>query len=135
MELVVDASVVAKWFLAEEKRRKAEALRKNHLEKKIKLAVPALLFFELANLLITKKAVSPMKAKKGLATLLEMKIGFFLFEEADLGFWMNQARKRNISAYDASYIALAKRLNCEFITADKKLYEKVKTLKFVKFLD
>lgn len=134
MELVIDASIVAKWFLEEEKRNQAELLRKNHLKKKIKLAAPVLLFFELANLLITKKTVSPAKAKEGLAALLKMEIGFFLFEEDDLRFWMEQARKRKISAYDASYIALAKRLNCEFITADKKLYEKTRSLKFVKFL-
>jgi len=135
MELVVDASVVAKWFLAEEKRKETEILRKNHLEKKIRLVAPALLVFELANLLITKKTVSPAKAKDGLAALLKMEIGLFLLEEDDLSFWMEQARKRNISAYDASYLALAKRLGCDFLTADRKLYEKLKSLKLVKFLD
>jgi len=134
MELVVDASIVAKWFLEEERRKETEVLRQDHLKKKIKLLAPALLLFELGNLLITKKTISPTEAKEGLAALLKMEIGLFLFEEDDLGFWMEQSRKRNISAYDASYLALAKRLGCDFLTADKKLYEKLKSLKFVKFL-
>ena len=39
-----------------------------------------------------------------------------------------------IAVYDAVFIALAKLINGIFVTADKKLYEKVKELKFVKFI-
>lgn len=135
MELVIDASVVAKWFLEEEKRQTAENLRKKHLEKKIKLVAPTLLFFELANLLITKKTVSPRKAGEALIVFLKMQIPLFPLEEEELYFWMNESRQRNISAYDVAYIALAKSRNCQFITADKKLYQKAKSLKFVELLD
>jgi predicted nucleic acid-binding protein len=39
-----------------------------------------------------------------------------------------------IAVYDAVFIALAKLINGIFVTVDKKLYEKVKELKFVKFI-
>lgn len=40
----------------------------------------------------------------------------------------------DITVYDAYFIALAKVLKFTFVTADEKLYNKTKTLKFVKFL-
>ena len=39
-----------------------------------------------------------------------------------------------ITIYDAVYIALAEKLGYEFITADGKLYEKIKDLEYVKLL-
>ncbi len=39
-----------------------------------------------------------------------------------------------ISAYDAAYVALAQSLGCQFITADKKLYRKIKSLELVRLL-
>ena len=44
------------------------------------------------------------------------------------------SRRYRITLYDAAYISLAKRLKCPFVTADKRLYEKVKELKGVKLL-
>ena len=43
------------------------------------------------------------------------------------------SRQNRISAYDASYVTLARLLNVDLITADKKLKEKV-NLSFVKLL-
>lgn len=39
-----------------------------------------------------------------------------------------------VSVYDASYIELARKLNCNFITADRELYEKASEMKEVKLL-
>ncbi len=47
---------------------------------------------------------------------------------------MLQLLQRKITAYDAAYVVLARNFNCKFITADKKLYKKVKDLGFVKLL-
>ena len=40
----------------------------------------------------------------------------------------------NITVYDAFYIALAKETELTFITADRRLYERVRDLDFVKFI-
>ena len=44
------------------------------------------------------------------------------------------AFQKNITFYDATYIALAKELGLHLITADKKLYEKAKSLHFIDLL-
>ena len=44
------------------------------------------------------------------------------------------AFEHNITVYDAFYLALAKEIEFTFITADKKLYERVRDLNFVKFI-
>ena len=41
---------------------------------------------------------------------------------------VNIRYKKNISIYDSVYMALSRFINAQFITADKKLYEKVKDL-------
>jgi predicted nucleic acid-binding protein len=40
----------------------------------------------------------------------------------------------NITVYDAFYIALAKDLELAFITADRRLCERVRDIDFVKFI-
>ena len=44
------------------------------------------------------------------------------------------SERYRITLYDAAYLELARRLKCEFVTFDKKLYEKVKGLKEVKLI-
>ncbi len=48
---------------------------------------------------------------------------------------MNLAYEHKITVYDAYYVALAKEINFYLITADRKLYLKIKDLKFVKYID
>ena len=44
------------------------------------------------------------------------------------------AEEKDVSVYDAIYISLADITGFEFVTADEKLYNKVKDLKYVKLL-
>ena len=47
----------------------------------------------------------------------------------------NLAQKHKLSIYDCSYIILAESLDCNFYTADKRLYDKLKgRLSFIKFI-
>lgn len=47
---------------------------------------------------------------------------------------MALSRKYGITLYDAAYVELSRKLKCRFVTADKKLYEKVKSMKSVELL-
>jgi predicted nucleic acid-binding protein len=47
---------------------------------------------------------------------------------------VRMAVENDLTVYDAVYISLAESLGCDFITADEKLHQKVKKLKFVKLL-
>jgi predicted nucleic acid-binding protein len=42
---------------------------------------------------------------------------------------MALARRFKITLYDAVYVKLSRRLKCMLVTADKKLYGKIKSLK------
>ena len=44
------------------------------------------------------------------------------------------ALQHDITVYDAYFIALAKELNFRYVTADEKLYRKIKGLDFVELL-
>jgi predicted nucleic acid-binding protein len=43
-------------------------------------------------------------------------------------------KQKEITVFDASYLILAQKLNTIFITADSKLFKKVKDLNFIKLL-
>lgn len=47
---------------------------------------------------------------------------------------VNIAYQCDITIYDAYFAALAKELKFKFVTADEKLYNKIKKLDFVKLL-
>jgi predicted nucleic acid-binding protein len=47
---------------------------------------------------------------------------------------VRMAVENDLTVYDAVYISLVESLGCDFITADEKLHQKVKKLKFVKLL-
>ena len=48
-EIVVDASVVVKWFVAEDLREEALKIRDDYIEGKVRLSAPSLMPFEVLN--------------------------------------------------------------------------------------
>ncbi len=133
MNIVLDSSVIAKWFFKEAQREDAINLRKQHKNGEIIINAPKLLLFELGNIFLNKKVFAEKFFNESIETLFSININFAEAKET-LGSTLNHASKYNISFYDATYVALAKSLKCDFITADKKLVKATKTLKFVKLL-
>lgn len=120
--LVIDASVVIKWFIEEKDSAKALLLKDNHINGKTILIAPDLLIYEVANVLLFSKIFTPLEIKGCLQDLYELEIDLinpsidFVLSAIELAF------SKQISIYDASYLALAKELDTKLITADKKLY-------------
>lgn len=133
--VVVDASVVYKWFnIEEEKVDQALQILESHLKKQKKVVVPDIILYELANVWSTKTALTAEEAIINLRQLKEhaldiVPVDFILLEEA-----IKICKKYQISVYDAYYIMLAKKNKCQFITADLKLVSQV-SLPFVKPLE
>jgi predicted nucleic acid-binding protein len=133
--IVLDASVVLKWlFDDEEGAEQASGLKDAHVAGHEIVAVPDLLFYEIGNVLTTKTRLPEAAITEAFSLLWE-----FSLERFDLGLEEFQgslalAGKYKITLYDAAYIELSRRLKCSFVTADKKLYEKVKSIKTVKLL-
>jgi predicted nucleic acid-binding protein len=133
VQIVLDASVIAKLFLKEEWSDAAIRLKDSHIEGKIEVTVPSLLKYELMNALRYKNF-----AKEEIKEALEVvrDYGFSIIELDDRLFdkVAELSVDYNISVYDAAYIILAEDTGALFYTADKKVLLKVKKLKFVKHL-
>ena|SRR3989344_6594423 len=132
--VVVDASVAYKWFSpTEENAEVAVGLFKDHITSKNKIIVPDLIIYELANVWSTKTALGVKQIRQNLSDLkeamLDMEAVTFNFLEKVIEI----SKKYKISAYDATYIVLAKERKCVLVTADAKLISQVK-LPFVKDL-
>lgn len=135
MNYVLDASVIIKWFRLEIDREKALSFQKMFLNREINLFEPDLLFYELGNVLKTKSNVSEQSVKKFLELIFKYNFSvihpsYKLFSLAN-----KLAFHYKTSIYDAVYLACAKELSCDFITADKKLFLKVKSLGRIKLLE
>lgn len=132
--VVLDASVIAKWFLQEPGSESALYYRDLHFKKKELIIAPSILVYELANLFRFKKDFSEKEIITLFDTLEEFKIGVVPLDFRDITKTVILARQKDITVYDAAYITLAINFNCKFITADKKLYEKTKDLGFIELL-
>lgn len=135
MNVVLDASVVAKWFFEEEQTKIAINLLEQHKTEKLKINEPMLLFFEIGNISINKlreNSNSQTDYNQNLSDLIKTQINFIEPNETTLQLTFKLAQKYKITFYDATYVALAQTLDCQFITADKKLADMTKNLNFVK---
>lgn len=133
--IVLDASLVLKWIFADEVGADPAArLKDAHVAGQETVAVPDLLFYEIGNVLATKTRLSEAAIAEAFSLLWD-----FSLERFDLGLEEFQGSlalsgKYRITLYDAAYVELSRRLKCTFVTADKKLYEKIKSIKSVELL-
>lgn len=124
-KIILDASVVIKWFIEEDGDKKAIGYLNLIKERKIYLIVPQLLFYELGNILLSKNAsikdVICIITELNSLPIKQEDVGHPYFKKV-----FKNAEEMTLSFYDASYVTLMQVENCEFITADKRLYEKVR---------
>lgn len=130
--IVPDASVIVKWFTQEEKREQVLELRERHINGEIEIVVPDLILYEISNALRYNPNFNEEDVNKAVQPLYDIEINIITPEILEKA--VEIAYSKNISLYDATYIALAKIIDFDFITADKKLYEKIKNLNFVDIL-
>ena len=118
-EIVLDASVVLKWFNPTAEPGAAEALghRQRYERGAISVTVPSLLFLEILN-------IAGRRWHWGEEALLELASAL-----DDLGFDVGEAELdaiaewvgRGLTAYDAAYVALAAARSCDLITDDAQI--------------
>lgn len=132
--IVLDASVVTKWFFPEDQSLAALKLKTLHERNELKISAPILLLFELGSVSISKKVPTKTTFNQNFRNLFDLGINFIGPNSSLLETTFFIANQHKLSFYDATYVALAQQLHCDFITADKKLVEKTKNLKFVKLL-
>lgn len=124
--LVVDASVVTKWFIPEEGSDKALKLRNSHVEGGLTLMAPDLLVYEVANALAYHPQVSNEDLRQDVEALFTIDLELVPPSTELVASIGDKARQLSLSAYDSSYLTLAETTATNLVTADGKFYGKVK---------
>jgi predicted nucleic acid-binding protein len=135
-KIVVDTSVLIKWFKTrdEDLLKEARALLAEVEARPVEVHVPALLLYEVGNVLLLKSRLGPtglddaIDHLETLPCIVAPPATPLLKRAARLG------REFGLTFYDASFIALAVELDCPYITADRRLYEGARSLPRVRHL-
>lgn len=120
MPFVLDASIAASWFLPDEQSDAAEELIR--VLGRSPGLVPSLFWFEVRNLLAMAERRGRVNPGAALAMTLSLR-GLPLNDGGtgnDVSI-VDLALKHGLSAYDASYVALAKANRMPLATADHKM--------------
>lgn len=132
--IILDASVVNKIFLPnEEGRNKAKIIISNHINKANQVIVPDLLYYEIANTLVTKSQIPAATVLKALKRLYSFNFEVFYPSQEYIKEAVKFAKKYKVTVYDASYAVLARNKKCAMVTADEKFVSQV-NLSYVKKL-
>jgi len=92
------------------------------MEGKVEIAVPALLYYEVANILLFGRSRPPAdQAAEALGELYSLPLTVVTPTSDTADAALRLAFDRGLSFYDASYLALAETLECTLITADQRL--------------
>ena len=120
--LVVDTSVALKWLKPEGEQhvQAATELLDQHQAGDIVLYAPTHLLLEVMNALWSHRANAAQIAR-ALQLLRQLHVVFVEPDEELLGCAAALAVEHKITAYDALFAALAKRLGCELVTDDHRL--------------
>jgi predicted nucleic acid-binding protein len=126
---VLDASVVLKWYLADEEYgQKALGLLDDYVGKGLDIRAPSLLEYELTNGLVIAQKRARIREEKVVSAIegfmdleIPMKDLVDFYPQV-----LHYCRTYGRSVYDASYLALAETEDITLITADEGLYKAVR---------
>lgn len=129
--VVVDTSIALKWVLYESDSVKANALLAEWINHETVILAPPLLAYEITNSLyqkVRKGEITPDRAKQGVTKVLATGLELDFPHDPDLSLRaIELAQNYNLPAtYDAHYLALAEREECELWTADTRMWRIVK---------
>ena len=125
--MIVDASVVVKWFLLDERHtQEARAIRDGILDDRLHLAAPTVLWSEVAH--SVAKAVRRGRLDSRLVSPIAQAMAEMrpLIGSADLDpvETVAAALQTDLSAYDAQYLALGVSQGVAVLTADARMLER-----------
>jgi predicted nucleic acid-binding protein len=135
-KIVVDTSVLIKWFktrgedLLPEAQQLLEEVERRHIE----VHVPALLLYEVGNILLLKTSLRVAALDEAIERLEELP--FMVAPPATplLQRALRLGREFGLTFYDASFLALAVELRCPCVTADRRFFERARRLEQIRHL-
>ncbi len=127
--LVLDASVVAKWFIAEEYTDKALLIRRSYIERTLDLIAPDLLLYETVNVMAEYPGMNRKNLEENIRSLFSLELDFVAPSSDLLVKIASNARELRISTYDSSYLSMADYMGTYVVTADEELHRRTKRVK------
>lgn len=136
-KLVLDSSVIIKWLNRHNEEHLAQA---NKLLDELELGimevlVPYLVKFEIANALLKGKRLPYKEAAIALDSFSKLPIHYIDFWLELLLFSYEIGEKYDLTFYDSSFIALAKKLDIPLITDNPKHQKKFLNIKVITLKD
>jgi predicted nucleic acid-binding protein len=137
--IVLDSSVFIKLFIDEEDSQTTLSLMDSIMEEKTQILVPHIFYYEVFG--IARKRGVDCMALLDVLVAYQNSILTYVEHDVELTKKVIEITERGSiksgypSFYDASYHAIAMLNDCDFITADRKNYEKTKHLGHIKLLE
>jgi predicted nucleic acid-binding protein len=125
---VVDASVVLGWLLQEPLPQGHGRILDDHVAGRTPAGAPELLHYEVGNVLARGAGLDPETARSGYERFLALEVETFALGEQEYRTALDLALTHGITVYDASYVALAMALGARFVTADRRLADRIAAL-------
>lgn len=123
--LVLDASVIVKWYSEEEDTEKALRIRDLFCQNKINIIVPDLMFYETANVVRYARGIVDKEKEAILNNIVLLNLDVVSVSRHNLVKSLSLALKYDITIYDAIYLVIASQKKAVYVTADEKLKKKV----------
>lgn len=123
--LVIDASVVVKWFNIEPLHDKAIAIRDRYIGGAIDLIAPTLIYYEVANALRYNPRFGIEEVRAAVKALEDLSLTTYEFSMDMASKAVEIAYMYGITVYDAAYVSLAALMDTTLYTADKEVVAKV----------
>ncbi len=133
-KLVVDASVVVKWYVEEEYSEKALKIFDDYSDGKLDLLSVQLMPFEVLNSLRFNPEMGVRDLEKVGESLARAQIALFPILD---GLYIDSVRiaiEYGTTIYDSTYLALAKSTDCNLCTADEKFVKRIEPAENLKLL-
>jgi predicted nucleic acid-binding protein len=135
-KIVIDTSVLIKWFKTrdEEYLREARQLLEEVDRHKVEVHVPALLLYEVGNILLLKTGLGHAALDEAVERLETLPFVVAPPAAPLLKQALRLGREFSLTFYDASFLALAVELDCPLVTADRRLFEQARSLQRIRHL-
>lgn len=119
--VVPDMSVLLKWYVADEVGSTAAlALRDTFGAGTIRLAVPQLAWYELANAFQNQAAIDADRVERHLTSLADAGLAVIAPDVASLARAIHLGRQTGLSTYDATFAVVAEAVGGTWVTADER---------------
>lgn len=122
-KVVLDTSVVVKWFVEEENSKKALDFLEKYRLGKLKILAPEIIGLELASALFFGVGLRRKILQEALGAFYDLGLTLISLDESLVKEASKYSEKFKIATYDALFIVLAEKEKCFLVTADKKHHQ------------